>query len=85
MAISIRTPLDIGLLMRDQRQKLELTQAEVASRANVSLRWVADIEAGTGGTHITKILVVLDVLGLSMIAEETAPSGLDEVIARHRA
>ena len=44
--MQIRTPLALGLAIRDRRRKLKLNQTELARRAEVGRRWVVSIEHG---------------------------------------
>ncbi len=44
--MQIRTPLDLGLAIRDRRRKLKLSQTELARKAGVGRQWVVAIEHG---------------------------------------
>jgi HTH-type transcriptional regulator / antitoxin HipB len=61
--ILLRTPRDIGLLIRDARKRAKLDQAELAVRLGVSRKWVVEAERGNAGAAIGTVLRALDVLG----------------------
>lgn len=66
MSIPLRNPDDISALVKDQRQFLGFTQADLASRAGVSLRWLAGLEAGSPGASIDKVMRTLDALDITL-------------------
>lgn len=69
MSIPLRNPTDISALVKDQRQFLGLTQADVAKRARVSLRWLAGLEAGSPGASIDNVIRTLDALDITLTAD----------------
>ncbi len=42
----IRTPADLGAVIRDRREELGLDQATLAQRTGVNRKWVISIERG---------------------------------------
>lgn len=59
----ITTPQDLGAAVRDARTSAQLTQAELAERADVSREWLIGLERGTRPrAELTKILGVLAAL-----------------------
>jgi HTH-type transcriptional regulator/antitoxin HipB len=63
----IRSPRDFGGAMRRARRESGLTQAEVASRAGVSRRWISELEAGKRpGAELSLIMQTADVFGLQV-------------------
>lgn len=66
MSIPLRNPDDVSVLVKDQRQFLGLTQADLAARAGVSLRWLAGLEAGSPGASIDKVMRTLDALDITL-------------------
>ena len=56
----------IAETVRQRRQKLGLTQLELADLAEVSERLVRDIEAGRPTIRTDKLLATLDALGLEL-------------------
>jgi len=66
MSIPLRNPDDISVLVKDQRRFLGLTQADLAARAGVSLRWLAGLEAGSPGASIDKVMRTLDALDITL-------------------
>jgi HTH-type transcriptional regulator/antitoxin HipB len=68
--IPVRTPKDIGAVIRDRRRRLKLDQRTLAERVGVSRQWIIDAERGKPRAPITLVLRTLDVLGLSFAIEE---------------
>lgn len=65
----IRSPRDVGALVRDRRKQLDLDQASLAKRAGVSRRWLIAVEKGRARAALGLVLRTLDVLGLELTAE----------------
>ena len=55
----VRTPLDLGLILRDSRRKLGLSQGELATRAGVGRQWLVAIEHGKARAEIGMVLRTL--------------------------
>jgi HTH-type transcriptional regulator/antitoxin HipB len=62
----IRTPADLGAVVRDRRKQLGLDQAELAARIGVSRQWVVGIEHGRSRAELGLVLRTLDDLGISL-------------------
>jgi len=62
----IRTPADLGAVIRDRRKQLGLDQAELAARIGVSRQWVIGIEHGRSRAELGLVLRTLDVLGVPL-------------------
>jgi HTH-type transcriptional regulator/antitoxin HipB len=60
----IRTPRELGAVLRDQRSRLDLSQVELSEKAGVSRKWVVEMERGKARAELTLVLRVLDALGL---------------------
>jgi y4mF family transcriptional regulator len=84
----IARPRDLGLYVRDRRRDLAMTQADLASAAEVSRRWLSDLEAGKTTAQIGLILRTLHAIGLVLDAHpaeaEPGDVDLDELLQRHR-
>jgi HTH-type transcriptional regulator/antitoxin HipB len=70
--MQIRTAKDIGALIRDQRKKQKLDQAELARKVGVNRRWVLEVERGKPRAEIGLVLKTLDALGLTLSIEGEA-------------
>lgn len=72
----IRTPADLGAIIRDRRKQLDLDQATLAKRVGASRRWIIGIERGRARAELGLVLRALDVLGLRLDAQisPTSPS-----------
>lgn len=66
MAKRIKTPADIGTLVRIARKEQNLRQDELAGVSGVGLRFIVDLEAGKPTAQIGKVLQVLQTLGCSI-------------------
>jgi len=64
--MQIRTAKDIGSLIRDQRKKQKLDQAELAEKIGANRRWVLEVERGKPRAEIGLVLKTLDALGLTL-------------------
>ena len=52
----IRTPADLGALIRDHRTRLGLDQKSLAQKVGVSRQWMVDAEKGTARAEIGLLL-----------------------------
>ena len=68
--MKIKTTKDIAILIKTKKKKKNLTQTELAGLCNVGLRFIVDIEKAKETCQISKVLKVLDVLGININSEE---------------
>ena len=68
--VNIRTPSDLGALIRDRRKKLGLGQALLAEKAGTSRQWIVAVERGKSRAEIGLVLRALAALGLSLTIGE---------------
>jgi HTH-type transcriptional regulator/antitoxin HipB len=66
---------DIAAAVRGRRLDLGLSQADLASRARVSRKWISEFESGKATAELGLTLRVLDALGLRL--EIAASAGAD--------
>ena len=69
----IRTPADLGALIRDRRIKLGLDQSSLAQQVGVSRQWIVEVERGKPRAEIGLLLRTIDALGIRLIAEKEIP------------
>jgi HTH-type transcriptional regulator / antitoxin HipB len=62
----VRTPADLGAVLRDRRKQLKLDQAAFAKRIGVSRQWVIEIEHGHPRAELALVLRALDVLDVQL-------------------
>ena len=67
----IRTPSDLGALIRERRTKLGLDQLSLAKKAGTSRKWLIEAENGKPRAEIGLILRTLKVLGVSLATSGT--------------
>lgn len=64
----VRTPADLGAVIRDRRKQLKLDQAALAKRIGVSRQWVIEIERGHSRAELALVLRAVDALNLRLTA-----------------
>lgn len=64
----VRTPSDLGLLIRSRRRELGLDQRTLAERVGVSRLWIIEFERGKPRAEIGLVLRTLTALGLRLDA-----------------
>jgi HTH-type transcriptional regulator / antitoxin HipB len=62
-----RSGAQLGAAVRAARERMGLTQAQLARRAAVGLKFLYELEAGKDTLRADKVLDVLDVLGLQLV------------------
>jgi y4mF family transcriptional regulator len=77
----VRTPADLGAVIRDRRKQLKLDQATFAKRIGVSRRWIIAIERGHPRAALDLVLRAIDALDIQLDASIGKairhPSGVD--------
>lgn len=73
----IRTPADLGALIRDRRTKLRFDQKSLAAKVGVSRQWIVEVEKGKPRAEIGLILRTIDSLGIQL--EANGPGRTKEV------
>lgn len=76
---SIRSPQQLGQVLRVARKQLGLTQPQLALAAGVGVRFIVDLEAGKPTLRLEQVLRVIDALG-----GDVQLSGLPSVLADDR-
>jgi HTH-type transcriptional regulator / antitoxin HipB len=64
--VTIRTPKDIGALIRDRRKSLGLDQAELAARIGVGRIWVNQVERGKPRASLELVLRALSAVNVEV-------------------
>ena len=60
----VRNARDLGLLIRQRRHRLSITQADLADRIGATRHWVMRVEAGKPKVELGLVLNALSALGL---------------------
>jgi HTH-type transcriptional regulator/antitoxin HipB len=70
---------DLGLYVRDRRRRLGINQSDLAEAAQVSRRWLADLEAGKPTIEVGLVFKVLHALevALDVSPVEHSPDDID--------
>jgi HTH-type transcriptional regulator/antitoxin HipB len=87
----LRTPTDLGAVIRDRRKRFGLGQAELARRVGVSRQWVIGVERGRARAELALVLRTLDELGIHLEAQiedlaqkPRSSSDIDAIVAAAR-
>jgi HTH-type transcriptional regulator / antitoxin HipB len=84
----VRTPADLGAVIRDRRKQLKLDQAAFAKRIGVSRYWVILIERGHTRAELALVLRALDALDIKLDAtidqakRRTGAVDIDAIVAK---
>ena len=62
--------MDLGTYIKDKRKKYHLSQAELAERSGVGLRFVKDLEHGKKTVRIDKVNQVLYLFGEELLPDK---------------
>jgi len=73
---SLRNEIELGAALKYRRERANLTQSEVAERANVSRAFVIDLERGRRPrAELTRVLSVVRALDAALtLVDHRAPS-----------
>jgi y4mF family transcriptional regulator len=73
---------DLGIFVRDERRRLDMTQTDLGAAADVSRRWLSDLETGKATAEVGLVFRVLHALGmvLEVSSASTTDFDLDDVI-----
>ena len=91
--MTVRSIRDLAATVRGRRADLGLSQADLASRAGVSRKWIYEFEAGKSTAAVGTLLRVFDALGLALdvaprdgahLGTEPGVVDLDALIDAHR-
>jgi HTH-type transcriptional regulator / antitoxin HipB len=63
----IRSSVELGDLVREQRRRLALTQLDIAGIGRTGNRFIVELENGKPTLQLQKALDVMDLLGLELI------------------
>jgi HTH-type transcriptional regulator/antitoxin HipB len=80
----IRTPTDLGALIRDRRTKLGLDQKSLAKKVGVSRQWIVEVEKGKPRAEVGLLLRTIDALGILLDADKGGPGKPKDTSASHR-
>lgn len=68
----IRTSVELGLVIREQRKRLALKQLDLAGLGNTGNRFIVDLENGKPTVQLQKVLDLMDLLGLEVVVRTKA-------------
>lgn len=67
MNADVKTEMDriFGSILKDYRVKYKITQAELAEKLGISVKYVSRVETGTGGISKETLAKYMNILGIS--------------------
>ena len=65
----VRSSTDLGAVIRAERRRQGMTQAELAGLADVGVTFLSQLENGKGSAEVGKVLQVLTMLGIDVLVE----------------
>ena len=71
-----RSGEQIGAAVREARERMGLTQAKLARRAAVGLKFLYELESGKDTLRADKVLDVLEVLALELVVTPAGPAAV---------
>lgn len=69
MEIQVKTPEELGALVRSRRTGQKLTQEDLAAVALVTPRLVGELERGKRTAQLDGVLRILAALGIDLVAK----------------
>lgn len=70
----VRTPHELGALIRDYRMRCKLDQKSLAATVGVSRQWIVEIEKGKARAPLGLVLRTLGALGIVLDAQQENPA-----------
>jgi len=74
--IPIRSSVELGAVIREQRKRLALKQLDLAGLGNTGNRFIVDLENGKPTVQLQKALDLMDLLGLEVMVRTKAARSL---------
>lgn len=68
----IRSSVQLGAVIREQRKRLALNQLDLAGLGNTGNRFIVDLENGKPTVQLQKVLDLMDLLGLEVVVRTKA-------------
>ena len=68
----VRSSVELGAVIREQRKRLALKQLDLAGLGNTGNRFIVDLESGKPTVQLQKVLDLMDLLGLEVVVRTKA-------------
>ena len=68
----IRSSVELGAVIREQRKRLALKQLDLAGLGNTGNRFIVDLENGKPTVQLQTVLDLMDLLGLEVVVRTKA-------------
>lgn len=76
--MQVRTMMEIGLAIRQQRRAMGLTQDQLASMISSTQSWISEIEKGKQTAEIGMVLLAMGAVGLNIDLRGSTIESTDE-------
>lgn len=78
----VRNEIELGAALRERRERAGLTQAQLATRANVSRAFVIDVERGRRPrAELTRVLAIMRALDSAITLVDHRSQTAEEALA----
>ena len=75
MDYPIKTPQQLGAVLKGFRRERQLTQAEVGARVGLAQNAVSEIESDPGRSSVARVLKLLAALDVEVVLRPRQPQG----------
>jgi len=75
MDFPIKTPQQLGAVLKGFRRDRQLTQAEVGARVGLAQNAVSEIESDPGRSSVARVLKLLAALDVEVVLRPRQPQG----------
>jgi HTH-type transcriptional regulator / antitoxin HipB len=69
---AVRSSVELGAVIREQRKRMALKQLDLAGLGNTGNRFIVDVENGKPTVQLQKVLDLMDLLGLEVVVRTKA-------------
>lgn len=80
----LKTPVDVGATIREHRNVLGLTQAQLADKIGVTRQWVIEIEQGKPRAELGLVMRALNALGIVLRVDDGFPAQVQTAKETHQ-
>lgn len=70
--VTVRSSVELGAVVREQRKRLALKQLDIAGLGNTGNRFIVDLENGKPTVQLQKVMDVMALLGLELVVRPKA-------------
>jgi HTH-type transcriptional regulator/antitoxin HipB len=79
MSLIVRSPKQLGNIIRRTRRQRSMTQTQLAGLTGLRQELISKIETGHEGTKLSTVFVLFGALGLEIVVEMRTTGGLKDI------